>query len=248
MGNSYVVEVQAARGYGRGGARAGLLASAAALTLTVSASVAVAASANQAPANALNGDREVVYVTARRQVERAADVPISLSVVSSYWMDANGITNVLKLNQLVPSLQVLSFNPRNTSITVRGLGANIGIVNDGIEAGVGVYVDGVLHARPAAATFELPGMASVEVLRGPQGTLYGKNSVAGAININTLAPSSSPEAYGRISVGDYGYKSFFGTVSGPLDEAGRVAARLTALYSDREGSFTNVFNGHTLDD
>src|ERR1700681_2037807 len=124
------------------------------------------------------GNVEVVCVTARRRTEMAQDVPISLTAVSGDTLEANGISNVLKLNQLVPSLQVLSFNPRNTSITIRGLGANIAIVNDGVEPGVGVYVDGVLYARPAEAIFDMPDIASVEALRGPQGTLYGKNSVA----------------------------------------------------------------------
>ena len=156
------------------------------------------------------GSPEVVCVTARRRTERAQDVPISLTAVSGDTLEANGISDVLKLNQLVPSLQILSFNPRNTSITIRGLGANIAIVNDGIEPGVGVYVDGVLYARPAEAIFDMPDIASVEVLRGPQGTLYGKNSVAGAVNINTLTPGSTFEAKGsRISIGDFAYKQIF---------------------------------------
>ena len=193
------------------------------------------------------GNVEVVCVTARRRTERAQDVPISLTAVSGYTLEANGISNVLKLNQLVPSLQVFSFNPRNTSITIRGLGANIAILNDGIEPGVGVYVDGVLYARPAEAIFDLPDIASVEVLRGPQGTLYGKNSVAGALNINTLKPGSTFEAYGRISIGDFGYKQFSGTVSGPLDANGKLSARLSALYTDRDGFFKDVFNGKRLE-
>jgi iron complex outermembrane receptor protein len=193
------------------------------------------------------GSPEVVFVTARRRTERAQDVPISLTAVSGYILEANGANNVLKLNQFVPSLQVFSFNPRNTSITIRGLGANIAITNDGIEPGVGVYVDGVLYARPAEAIFDLPDIASVEVLRGPQGTLYGKNSVAGAVNINTLKPGSTLQAYGRISMGDFGYKQFSGTVSGPVDADGKLSARLSALYTDRGGFFKDVFNGKRLE-
>ncbi|HMI95072.1 MAG TPA: TonB-dependent receptor [Micropepsaceae bacterium] len=193
------------------------------------------------------GSPEVVYVTARRRTERAQDVPISLTAVSGYTLEANGVSNVLKLNQFVPTLQVFSFNPRNTSITIRGLGANIAITNDGIEPGVGVYVDGVLQARPAEAIFDLPDIASVEVLRGPQGTLYGKNSVAGAVNINTLRPGPTFEAYGRISFGDFGYKQFSGTVSGPVDANGKLSAGLSALYTDRGGFFKDVFNGKRLE-
>jgi iron complex outermembrane receptor protein len=165
--------------------------------------------------------------------------------VSGYTLEANGISNVLKLNQLVPSLQIFSFNPRNTSITVRGLGANIAITNDGIEPGVGVYIDGVLYARPAGAIFDLPDIASVEVLRPAHA--YGKNSVAGAVNINTLKPGPSFEADGRISIGDFGYKQFSGTVSRPLDANGKLSARLSALYTDRDGFFKDVFNGKRLE-
>ena len=167
--------------------------------------------------------------------------------MSGYTLEANGIDNLLRLNQLVPSLQVLSFNPRNTSITIRGLGANVAIVNDGIEPGVGVYVDGVFYARPALTLFDMPDIASVEVLRGPQGTLYGKNSVAGAVNINTYEPSATFQAAGSASVGDYGYERFFGTVSGPLSNNGKLRAGLSALYTDRDGFFKNVVTGRHLD-
>jgi iron complex outermembrane receptor protein len=190
---------------------------------------------------------EIVCVTARRRTERAQDVPISLTAVSGYTLDANGFNNVLKLNQLVPSIQIFSFNPRNTSINIRGLGANIAITNDGIESGVGVYVDGVLYARPAEAIFDMPDIASIEVLRGPQGTLYGKNSVAGAVNINTLRPGPTFESAGSISIGDFGYKQFSGTVSGPLDADGKLSARLSAMYTDRDGFFKDVFNGKNLE-
>lgn len=191
---------------------------------------------------------EVVCVKARREFERAQDVPISLTAVSGYRLDSNGVNSLLRLNQLVPSLQILSFNPRNTSITIRGLGANIAIVNDGIEAGVGVYVDGVFYARPAQSLFDLPNIASVEVLRGPQGTLYGKNSVAGAVNINTYAPSSTFESSGTVSVGNYGFKQFAANVAGPLRSDGKVNASLSAMYTDRDGFSKNVFTGQRVDD
>ena len=191
---------------------------------------------------------EIVYVTARRHLERAEDVPISLTAVSGYTLEENGVTNILKLGQFVPTLQVYSFNPRNTDISIRGLGSNISITNDGIEPGVGVYVDGVLYARPAASLFDLPDIASVEVLRGPQGTLYGKNSIAGAVNINTLMPSTEFEARGRVSAGDYGYTQLGATVSGPFDTGGVLSGRISALFTNRDGFFHDVYNGQHPDD
>jgi iron complex outermembrane recepter protein len=189
-----------------------------------------------------------VVITARRHAENAQDVPISLTAITADKLSDNGVTNTLKLQQLVPSLQVLSTNARNTTLLVRGLGSNVALTNDGIEAGVGVYVDGVLLARPASSTFDLPDIASIEELRGPQGTLYGKNTIAGAINITTLAPSATPEAFGEVSVGDYAYKKFTASISGPLDRDGKIRGRLTAFDSDRNGFLTDrTTESHTHD-
>src|SRR4030095_10494995 len=100
-----------------------------------------------------------------------------------------GVNNIQQLTQLAPSAQVLSPNGRNTAITIRGLGASYGLANDGLEQGVGVYVDQVYNSRPASATFDFVDIDRVEVLRGPQGTLFGKNTTAGALNITTRDPS-----------------------------------------------------------
>jgi len=148
--------------------------------------------------------------------------------------------SALRLPQLVPTLQVISFNARNTNIIIRGLGTNISLTNDGIESGVGVYVDGVLYSRPAMATFDLADIATIEVLRGPQGTLYGKNTTAGAINITTELPVSEFESKGEISFGGYGYRNYKATISGPINDSGTLLWRLTAYDTDRDGFIYNV--------
>jgi len=186
------------------------------------------------------GGVETVVVTARRKSENEQNVPISLTAIGGDTLQANGITNALKLTELVPSLQIVSFNARNTNLSVRGLGSNIGLANDGIESGVGVYVDGVFYPRPAQATFDLPDIASIEVLRGPQGTLYGKNTTSGAINITTEKPVSTFEARGQVSYGDYNYANAMGTVSGSLTDDETLQGRLSAFITNRDGFLTNV--------
>ncbi|MBB5747461.1 TonB-dependent receptor [Brevundimonas variabilis] len=183
-----------------------------------------------------------IVVTARRREENVQDIPIALSVVSNELLDSTGTSNVGQLTQLVPSLQILSSNPRNTSFTIRGLGASYGLANDGLEQGVGLYVDQVYNARPATATLDFIDIDRIEVLRGPQGTLFGKNTTAGALNITTRAPTFTLEGVGEVTIGDYGLRQIKGTVAGPL-YGDVVAGRLSFVSNQRDGFLTNVTNG-----
>jgi iron complex outermembrane receptor protein len=230
---------------------AGLPAHAADTTPPADPTANAAPSANVQTADAAapsGGGVETVMVTARRRSENAQNVPISLTAISPESLAANGITNSLKLNELIPSLQVISTNARNTNLIIRGLGSNIAIVNDGVEPGVGVYVDGVFYARPAETVFDLPDISSLEELRGPQGTLYGKNTVAGALNITTQAPSDTFEANGEVSVGNYDYVKVDGSVSGPLTSDGELLGRLTAFDTERSGWLYNSTTRSETDD
>jgi len=112
--------------------------------------------------------RETIIVTARRVAEDVQDVPIAVSVVGSERIAEAGAFNVGKLRELVPTLQFYSSNPRNTAVTIRGLGAPFGLTNDGLDPGVGLYVDGVFLARPAATTLDFLDVEQIEVLRGPR--------------------------------------------------------------------------------
>ena len=143
---------------------------------------------------------EGVIVTARRREENLQSVPAAVSVVNGDLLDSSYTVNTQQLSQLVPSLYYNSANPRNTAYTIRGLGSNtlsISAANDGIEPGVGFYVDQVYHGRPATASFDFTDIERVEVLRGPQGTLFGKNTTAGAIHVISREPSFEPEATPR---------------------------------------------------
>jgi iron complex outermembrane receptor protein len=201
-------------------------------------------SAPPAPSPQAAVDVGEVIVTARRREEDVQDVPIAVAVATGEQLERQGIYNVGQITQLVPSVQLLSSNPRNTAVTIRGLGASYGLANDGLEQGVGVYIDQVYNSRPATTTFDFVDIERVETLRGPQGTLFGKNTTAGALNITTRAPSFDPEGRVEVSAGDYGFLQLKGTVSGPLIPD-RLAGRLSAVSTRRDGFLENVVVGRS---
>jgi iron complex outermembrane receptor protein len=181
---------------------------------------------------------EGITVTARRREEDVQDVPIAIAVIDGDELDAQGAYNIGRLTQIQPTLQFFSTNPRNTFVNIRGIGAPFGLTNDGFEQGVGIYVDQVYYNRIASATLDFVDVEQVETLRGPQGTLYGKNTTAGAINITTRAPSFDFEGKAEVSLGNYGFKQGKASISGPLTDA--VAARLSISNTDRRGTIYNV--------
>ena len=186
-----------------------------------------------------------VIVTARLRPEDVQSVPEAISVVGEHTLTSTASYNINLLTQLVPSLNYSSPNPRNTAYTIRGLGSSVLAVaqaNDGLEPGVGFYVDQVYHARPATAAFDFLDIERIEVLRGPQGTVFGKNTTAGAINITTQAPSFLPEARGELTYGNYNYWQGKASVSGPL-YGDTVATRLSFTATSRDGVLKNVTTG-----
>ena len=215
------------------------------------AALAPTAFAQTAPEGALEQTdtelrRETITVTARRVSEDLQDVPIPVAVLSEDLLADSGTGNVGAIDQLVPSVQFYSTNPRNSAINIRGLGAPFGLTNDGIEQGVGLYVDGVYFARPAAAVMDFIDVAQVEVLRGPQGTLYGKNTTAGAINVTTKAPSFTPETEIETSFGNIGYFQAKATTTGPLTDT--LAYRASFSATQRDGVLFNVATQDDLND
>ncbi len=126
-------------------------------------------------------------------------MPIAISVLDAATLEATGTFNVDRAAAAAADAAVLfSSNPRNTAVNIRGLGAPFGLTNDGIEQGVGIYVDDVsTTAASPPRRFDFLDVERIEVLRGPQGTLYGKNTTAGAINITTRAPTFDSEGRPR---------------------------------------------------
>lgn len=187
-----------------------------------------------------------VVITARRRTEIAQNVPIPISVLSGETVEQSGAFNVNRLKELIPSVQLYSSNPRNTGINIRGLGSPFGLTNDGLDPGVGFYVDGVYYARPAAATLDFIDIERIEVLRGPQGTLFGKNTTSGAFNITTRKPSFTPGAEFEVSYGNYGYIQAKSSITGPLTD--KLAARVSFSGTQRDGTVENVRTGKYTND
>src|SRR5687767_2164332 len=193
------------------------------------------------------GITEGVVVTARRSEEVAQEVPIPLSVVSGRLMAESGAFNVNRLKEMIPTVQFYSTNPRNSSINIRGLGAPFGLTNDGIEPGVGLYIDGVFYARPASASLDFVDVERIEVLRGPQGTLFGKNTTAGAINVTTRKPTFRPESEFEVNYGSLDFVQAKASVSGRLFSE-KVAGRLSFSGTQRDGTIANLKTGSIVND
>lgn len=190
--------------------------------------------------------RDTIVITSRRRNEILQDVPIPISVVSGSQIEESGAFNVNRVKEFVPSLQLYTSNPRNTGVNIRGLGSPFGLTNDGLDPGVGIYVDGVYFARPAAATLDFIDIERVEVLRGPQGTLFGKNTTSGAVNITTRKPSFKPGGNFEVSYGNYGFVQAKASLTGPLSRA--LAARLSFSGTQRNGVIENVRTGKATND
>ncbi len=187
-----------------------------------------------------------VLITARRRTEEVQKVPIPISVIGGPKIEESGSFNVNRVKELVPTVQLYSSNPRNTTLNIRGLGSTFGLANDGIDPGVGFYVDGVYFARPAATALDFVDIEQIEVLRGPQGTLFGKNTTAGAFNISTKLPSFKSGGTVELSYGNFGYVQARASLTGPLSK--NLAARASFSGTQRNGTIENIVSGKYIND
>ena len=184
-----------------------------------------------------NAQLDEIVVTSRRRSEVLQDVPIAITVIGGQAAENAGAFNVNRLKELVPSVQLYASNARNTTLNIRGLGSTFGLTNDGIDPGVGFYVDGVYQARPAATSTDFLDIEQIEILRGPQGTLFGKNTTAGAFNITTTKPTQVPTAKVELNVGNYNFIQAKTSVSGAV--AKNLAAKLAISGTQRDGTIWN---------
>ena len=227
--------------------RLSLLASAALIALPAAAETPAPDPQETTSAGTGAGESEAeILVTARRRAEASQDVPLAISVIGGEHLDNTGAFNVGRLQQLTPTLQFYTSNPRNSAANIRGIGAPFGLTNDGIEQGVGIYVDDVYYSRAASSTFDFLDVARIEVLRGPQGTLYGKNTTAGALNITSRQPTFDFQGRAEVSIGNLGFKQAKAAVSGPLSD--KLAARVAISATSRKGTIFNQATGNWINE
>ncbi|RYD66223.1 MAG: TonB-dependent receptor [Sphingomonadales bacterium] len=189
-----------------------------------------AAAPQEAVSETLGSDE--IIVTATKRETTLIDTPISVAVVGSDAIEKAQIRDLIDLQTIVPSLRVSQLqSSANTNFIIRGFGN--GANNAGIEPSVGVFIDGVYRSRSAAQIGDLPDLERIEVLRGPQSTLFGKNASAGIISIVTARPSFERRGVIEASYGNYNAIVLKGSVSGPLTE--NIAASLSGNYNRRDG-------------
>ena len=195
-----------------------------------------------APAPAANtSDAGVVVVTARRREETLQDVPVSVTAFNADQLSKQGIPDITALALALPNTTMKASRATNSTLTafIRGVGQQDPLA--GFEAGVGIYIDDIYLARPQGAVAEIYDVERIEVLRGPQGTLYGRNTIGGAVKYVTrkLAPQTDFRLKG--TVGSYGQKEGMITASTPLSESARIGGSFGKFK--RDGFGNNQFTG-----
>lgn len=212
------------------------------------AAVTAATGAQPAHDQAAQADKDegAIIVTATRRKQALADVPVAVSAASTKQLEHSGAHDIRQLNQLVPSLFVSSTGTEAGAAVARIRGVGTVGDNPGLEASVPVFVDGVYRSRTGMALTELGPVDQIEVLRGPQGTLFGRNASAGLISIETAKPQFQPEAEGSATVGNFGLWRGDASVTGAVTS--RVAARVDAVVMKRDGFIRDLVSGRDFND
>jgi len=212
---------------------AALLAGASMLPLSA------AAFAQETEESAAPGRGDVITVTARRREESIVDVPVSVTAYSGDQLEQLGAQDITFVGQVTPNVTLEVSRGTNTTLTafIRGVGQQDPVA--GFEAGVGMYLDDVYLNRPQAAVLDIYEVERIEVLRGPQGTLYGRNTIGGAVKYVTRGLADEPEASARVNWGSYDQLDVILSASTPLADQVRVGGALARL--SRNGFGTNLF-------
>ncbi|MFT5482211.1 MAG: iron complex outermembrane receptor protein [Halieaceae bacterium] len=180
---------------------------------------------------------EEILVTATKRAESLSDVSLSVAVLDGKKMSDAGIESADDIGRYIPNT-LISSNGTSSSVVIRGLGSGN---NRGFESSVGLFIDGVYYGRDSYLQNAYFDLERVEVVRGPQGTLFGKNTIAGAINITTAGPADELEGHVKATLGDFDKQQFEGAVSLPISDT--VGLRLSVQDSQRDGYVDNSGGG-----
>jgi iron complex outermembrane recepter protein len=195
----------------------------------------------ESPASATEGvtDLSEVVVTAQRREERAVDVPITITSISAEQMEA---ANIEQLSDIVSVTPALRFDRENNFVqpTIRGVGT--AVATSGGGANVGIYIDGFYSPSPLAAEFDLANVSSIQVLKGPQGTLFGRNTTGGAILVSTAKPSTHNSAMIEAGYGRYNTQRYQGYATMGLTD--KLAVDIEGLLSKGDGHQTELLTGN----
>lgn len=212
---------------------------AAALALASGTGVANAQTAPP-PVTASGTELEEIIVTAQQRQESLLDVPISVAAFSDEMLRDMGVTDLQSIDGRVANVVFGSGDLQQFQrVSIRGISSTARTV--GQETGFGVYVDGVFMGRAETYNQQLPDIASVEVLRGPQGTIFGKNTIAGAMSLTTRKPSKTLEGNLSLDLGNYSTQLVSGYLSGPLSD-GLAYGKVSGNFGHSDGYATNKWN------
>ena len=222
--------------FGKGTARLALLTSAGIVAL----GMATASAQDEPPETTRTMD--TVLVTAQQREQNLQEVPITLQVLSADTLSTLAADNMGDIDAFVPGLEISDGSPTQPSYKIRGIQtSDFGV---GTDPAVGIYVDGIYAARTGASLLAFNDVERIEVIKGPQGTLFGRNSAAGAVSITTRKPSDEFEAEVGVRLGEYNKRRFEGLLNLPVND--KVAVRLNGVMNKRDGIYTNAADGQDL--
>jgi len=188
-------------------------------------------------------DENIIIVTATQRASDVQDIPVAVTAVTPVQLERQGIVDIKSIGSVAPSFSISSSNTetQGTSIRIRGIGTAGN--NIGLESAVGVFIDGVYQSRPGVALGELVDVEQVEVLRGPQGTLFGRNTTAGALVVRNKKPDLFDfGGFGSATYGNFNLVNIQGAINAPIIED-KLGFRLTGAYRNRDGYTVNLEDG-----
>ncbi|WP_417593027.1 TonB-dependent receptor [Parasphingorhabdus sp.] len=185
-------------------------------------------------------ENDVIIVTATRRAQDVQDIPIAVTAVSSVQLEQQGVVNVQNIGSVSPSFSTSNAQTASGTVVLRIRGVGTTSNNIGFESAVGIFVDGAYQSRPGVALGEFVDVERVEILRGPQGTLFGRNTSAGALNITNTRPDLNDfGGFVNATYGNFDHMSIQGAINAPLIED-TLALRVTGAYRKRDGYITSI--------